>query len=204
MALQNRVTPRSQIVADPARGMFFGNRGCLHDALGNLRRDWVGRDWICCLTEFKGRRRAPMPPGRYTGLFFLDEAVALAAGHRPCAECRRVDYNRFRQAWWAAGLGDLPRAQQMDACLHAGRRVRGGEQLTHLAPFGSLPDGTFVAGPDGQSLLVAGDRLLTYHPGGYGRALPRPGTGEATVLTPAPVVAVIAAGYRPQLHPTAA
>src|SRR6478736_8868570 len=98
--LRNRVTPLGELVADPARGLVYGNRGCLHDDRGRIRRRYAGRRWIACRLEFRGRRRAAlMQPGRYTELFFLDEATALAAGHRPCAECRRPDYDRFVARW---------------------------------------------------------------------------------------------------------
>src|SRR3979490_1903159 len=111
MPLQNRVTPFSALVADPARGLVYGNRGCLHDADGHIRRRYNGKRWIACLLEFRGRHRpALQQPGRYTELFFLDEATAFAAGHRPCAECRRPDYLRFLDAWAkATGLADRAR-----------------------------------------------------------------------------------------------
>ena len=96
MTLQNRVTPLGDLVADPARGLVYGNRGCLHDAQGRIRRRFAVKRWIACRLEFRGRRRSPLQqPGRYTELFFLDEVTALAAGHRPCAECRREDYDRL-------------------------------------------------------------------------------------------------------------
>ena len=107
---QNRVTPFADLIADPGRGLYMGNRGCLHDTDGQIRRPWRGAAWICCVTRFKGRRRTLMQPGCYTELFFLDEAVALAAGHRPCAECRRADYLAFCAAWNRAGLPVAARA----------------------------------------------------------------------------------------------
>lgn len=202
MPRQNRVTPRSKIIAHPARGLMMGNRGCLHDAAGRLVRDWAVRRWIICLTDFKDRRRALMQPGRYSELFFLDEAVALAAGHRPCAECRRADYRRFCAAWAAAGLGGDLGADAMDLILHAHRRTAARAQATWTAPYGDLPDGTFVAAGDG-AFLVRGGGLYPYDPAGYLRPCPRPPSGMATVLTPAPTVRVLAAGYRPLLHPSA-
>src|SRR5499426_3922843 len=123
MPLQNRVTPAGEIVADPSRGLLMGNRGCLHGpgrALGVSR--WRSKLWICCLLDFKGVQRDPMPPGRWTALFFLDEATALAAGHRPCGYCRRADYLAFGEAFRAAhGLAERPRAPYLDAWLHAER-----------------------------------------------------------------------------------
>jgi hypothetical protein len=204
MPLRNRVTPFSDIIAHPARGLLFGNRGCLHDGAGIVRRQWGAKLWIACLTEFKGRRRPLLLPGKFTELFFLDEAVALAAGHRPCAECRRADYDRFRAAWASARLPPAPHAGDLDRILHAARRDRAGHQQRHVVPFASLPDGAFVAADDDRALLVLGDRLLPYDPAGYGPSRPRPAAGPAEVLTPAPLVAVLGAGYRPLLHPSAA
>lgn len=200
---RNRVTPFSDLIADPARGLYMGNRGCLHDADGQIRRPWRGALWICCVTKFKDRRRTLMKPGCYTELFFLDEAVALAAGHRPCAECRRADYLVFRAAWDRAGLPVAARAADMDRTLHQARLDPETRQQARLVqPVASLPDGAFIA--DGrQAYLVLGDRLLVWRPEGYGPAKPRP-QGSAEVLTPAPILAVLAAGYRPQVHPTAA
>jgi hypothetical protein len=123
MPLQNRVTPFGEIVAHPARGMVMGNRGILHDSGRRLHptRRWTHKTWICCLCEFKGRHRAVMTPGRYTELFFLDEATALAAGHRPCFECRRADANQFAAAWAHGNGGPLPSAGDMDAfCMRNG------------------------------------------------------------------------------------
>ena len=202
MALQNRVLPTGEIVAMAARGMFMGNRGILHDdrqRLGTAR--WRHKAWVCCVLSFKGRRREVMAPGRYTELFFLDEAVALAAGHRPCAECRRADHERFRAAW-AAATGALPRAPEMDATLHAARVTRARAQLRHVAPAETLPDGAFFL-LEGVAHLVSGDAARPFAPAGYGAARPRP-MGAVTVLTPWPSLAVLAAGYRPVLHPTAA
>ena len=199
---QNRVTPFSDLIADPARGLYMGNRGCLHDAAGQVRRNWRGKTWICCATKFKNRRRPLMQPGLYTELFFLDEAVALAAGHRPCAECRRAEYLAFRSAWGKAGLPAAARAADMDQALHQARvnpETRARARLN--LPLEALPDGAFIAeGP--QAFLVLGERLLPWQPKGYGAAQVRP-SGRADVLTPAPVLAVLAAGYRPHLHETA-
>lgn len=199
--LQNRVLPTGDIVADPARGMFMGNRGILHDdqqRLGTAR--WRLKGWVCCALSFKGRHRKMMQPGRYTELFFLDEAVALAAGHRPCAECSRADYTRFRDAW-AAAQGSQPTAPDMDRALHPARVTRSRAQVRHQAEARGLPDGVFVLWQD-RPHLVSGDHALPFAPDGYGSATARP-DGLVTVLTPAPTVAVLAAGYRPRLHPSA-
>jgi hypothetical protein len=173
---QNRVTPLGELIADPARGLVYGNRGCLHDAGGRIRRRYDGRRWIACKLSFRGRRRAPlMQPGRYTELFFLDEATALAAGHRPCAECRRADYDRF------AALLDGGGADAIDARLHA-ERWSGGQRRLHDAAYAELHDGAFVLA-DGAPWLVLAGSLLRWSPAGYGERRPRPG-GTARLITP--------------------
>ncbi len=192
MALQNRVLPTGEIVADPARGLFTGNRGCLHDGQKHLgKARWRGKAWIICLLAFKGWKRQVMTPGTWTELFFLDEAVALAAGHRPCALCRRAAYDAYRAAW-----GGSPRAPEMDSVLHEARR---GDRMWHAAD--SLPDGCFVRA-EGQAYLLQGAQMWPYRPLGYGSAQARI-KGQVEVLTPGPNLAVLAAGYVPVLHDTA-
>ncbi|HEX4009357.1 MAG TPA: hypothetical protein VHX62_05090 [Solirubrobacteraceae bacterium] len=206
MPLRNRVTPFGELISDPARGLVYGNRGCLHDAAGHIRRRYAVRRWIACRLEFKGRRRSPlMVPGRYTELFFLDEATAFAAGHRPCAECRREDYNRFSALWSALHPGAVG-ADAIDELLHAERfDSQGREPRLHELPFDDLPDGTFVVA-DEQAWLVLGDELLEWTPAGYvGERWPRPRGQTAVVLTPPSLVAILRAGWRgavPLLHPT--
>ncbi len=203
MTLQNRVLPTGEIVAQAERGTLMGNRGILHDAHRRLgRARWRHRNWICCELAFKDRKREVMQPGGfYTELFFLDEAVALAAGHRPCAECRRPDYTRFRAAW-ATAFGTVPAAPEIDRLLHAARVAPlNTVHLTHEADAATLPDSTFIR-HGGIACLIQGARLLPYTPGRYGPATGRP-IGTVTVLTPRPLVAVLAAGYRPRLHPSA-
>lgn len=199
MPRQNRVQPDGQIIAHPARGLFMGNRGCLHDAAGRLgRARWRHPHWITCLTAFRGRKRPLMQPGLYTELFFLDEAVAAAAGHRPCAECRRAEYAAFRKLWSALhGPAD---AGGIDRALHAAR-IEGGRQRHHQAPAAGLPEGAFVLWQDAPH-LVTPRGLHPHAPTGYGPPLPRPG-GTLTVLTPAPLVAMMAAGWCVVLHPSA-
>jgi hypothetical protein len=128
MARQNRVTPRGDLIAVPDRGMFWGNRGVLHDAGGRLVRYSRGRAWAICVLEYKGRRRTQWAPGRLTELFFLDEATGLAAGHRPCGECRYQDYQAFKRAWAAAQGNHVPDVQTIDACLHP-QRLDGGQTV---------------------------------------------------------------------------
>ena len=203
MPLRNRVTPFGAIIATPARGLLMGNRGILHDGDGRLgRARWKHRTWVCCLTEFRGRRRKLMQAGRYTELFFLDEAVALAAGHRPCFECRRTDAQAFARAWGRSVPDGMPRAGEMDRILHAERIDRTTRrQHRHPGRFGELPDGTFVAVAD-EPWLVLGDTLRRYAPTGYDRSMPRP-CGPAVVVTPRATVAALANGYVPRLHPSA-
>ena len=204
MPLQNRVTPFGEITAQRWRGALMGNRGILHDddfTLGAAR--WRHRNWVCCVTEFRGRHRLPMPPPgsptRYTALFFWDEACALAAGHRPCAECRNADWRRFKAAWKAAGLPGWT-AADIDRVLHAARVTRTRQQVIHAAEFAVLPDGVFLSLPDGDGspLLKAQGRLWRWSPEGYAEADIRP-AGLVRVLTPAPTVAVIGAGYAPDM-----
>jgi hypothetical protein len=197
---RNRVTPYGEIVAIPERGTLMGNRGVLHADDGSHRREWQVRRWIACRLEFKGRHREIRRPRRWTELFFLDEATALAAGHRPCAECRREDYRRWQAAWPHAGTG----ADAMDLVLHADR-LDGRAKRVHEARLADLPDGVIVerGGRGGRAWLVAGGALRPWSAGGYGTA-ERPAAGETvTVLTPEVTVAVIAAGYAPALHPSA-
>jgi len=208
MPRQNRVTPFSQIVATPARGSLMGNRGCLHDAQQALRRPFLGPRWIICRLDFKSRRRTVMAPGQYTELFFLDEATALAAGHRPCAECQRPRFEQFRALWAAANPrlagGPRPTAVALDAALHAERLTASGAQRVYHAPLATLPDGAFVQLPgDPAAYLVWCRALLRWSAFGYEAALPRPMAGAGRVLTPRSVVRTLAAGYRPSCHSSA-
>lgn len=202
MPRQNRVTPRGDLIAVPGRGMFWGNRGVLHDAGGRLVRYSRGRAWAICVLEYKGRRRTQWAPGRLTELFFLDEATGLAAGHRPCGECRYRDYQDFKRAWAAALGGGVPDVQTIDARLHHDRLAGPGSRRTYRAPLAEIPDGAMVE-VDGAPWLVFGGGLLAWTPGGYrDRRASGPGTA-VTVITPRATVAVLAAGYRPVLHPSA-
>jgi hypothetical protein len=206
MPLQNRVTPLSELVADPARGLVYGNRGCLHDANRRIRRRYNGKRWIACRLEFGGRHRAPLQqPGRYTELFFLDEATAFAAGHRPCALCRREDYDRLAAIWRELHPGQIG-ADAIDAQLHSERvdpETR--TQRAHEGALDDLPDGTFVL-RDGAPCLVLGSELLRWTAAGYTTRIARPAHEAAIVLTPPSLVAVLRAGRQPLvplLHPSA-
>jgi hypothetical protein len=202
---QNRVNPLGEIVAVPDRGLFMGNRGCLHDADGMIRRPWRLGRWIVCLLKFKGRKRAVMTPGHYTELFFLDEATALAAGHRPCAECRRERFDAFRRALTGGQDGAPRTAVEIDRQLHAQRVTPDRSKRTHHANLDELPDGVFVLLSDGGRTphLVLGDSLLTWAAGGYADRVDRPGRGAVEVLTPELTVRAIRGGYVPELHPSA-
>jgi hypothetical protein len=203
MPRQNRVTPHGALIAVPDRGMFWGNRGVLHDQQGRLVRYSRGRAWALCVLEYKGRRRQQWAPGRLTELFFLDEATGLAAGHRPCGECRYRDYQAFKRAWAAAHGEGLPGVQAIDARLHADRLAAPGVRRSYPAPLAELPEGTMVD-LEGAPFLVYRGRLLAWTPGGYLDRQPPEPAAEVTVITPRATVAVLAAGYRPVVHPTAA
>jgi len=198
--LQNRVTPFGDIVAIPERGTLLGNRGILHDDQKRIVRTAQVRRWLTCVLEFKGIRRTIMKPHRYTELFFLDEVTALAAGHRPCCECRRQAYQAF-QSYWRDAVSAQARADEMDRGLQTDRRVRGGGKGTFQAPCEDLPTGTFVE-QGAAAWLLRGDQLLRWTPGGYAEHRIRP-NGLVTVLTPRSTVAVLRAGYVPSVHPSA-
>lgn len=205
---QNRVTPFGSIIATPARGLLMGNRGCLHDAEGRIRRAFVTQRWIICRLDFKNVRRPLMTPGRWTELFFLDEATALAAGHRPCAYCQRARFNCFRTLWAAANPAlagsPTPAAPVIDAVLHGERITVAGQKVTYAGRFGELPTGVFVVlEPVGQPYLVWGSALLPWQPAGYGAPIARVSDAIVQVLTPQSVVRTLARGYSPLLHPSA-
>jgi len=201
MPHRNRVTPLGEIVAVPERGTLMGNRGVLHDDDGTLRRDWQVRRWIACRLEFRGRHRELLQPRRWTELFFLDEATALAAGHRPCAECRNADFRRWQRCWAAAHPEAAMSAGAIDRLLHQDR-VEHRAKRTFRAPRGELPTGTMVE-LDGAPWLVTGAALRHWTPGGYTDSRAVAPHDALTVLTPASAVATISAGYDPELHPTA-
>lgn len=206
MPLRNRVTPMGELIATPARGLVYGNRGCLHDASGEIRRRYSGKRWVSCRLQFRGWRRAPLlQPGRFTELFFLDEATAFAAGHRPCALCRRADYDRLTAVWGELHPGQVG-ADAIDAQLHRERVTPGtGQRLLHEAPCDELPDGVFVV-RDGAPTLVLGGELLGWTPAGYLVRMRRPARERATVITPPSLVSLLGTGWTPLvplLHPSA-
>jgi hypothetical protein len=203
MSLQNRVTPFGDLVVTPARGLFMGNRGGrFHtDAKTLTARRWASRQWICCVLEFNNRHRDVW--GRfYTELFFVDEPTALAAGHRPCFECRRKDAVNFAQRWKEAHrLRTRPNAAAMDEVLHA-ERLRGRAKRLHRRAIEALPDGACIALEEG-AFAVRGDALLHWTPQGYDARKERPRGVAVDVLTPPAIVKVLSAGYEPHWHPSA-
>ena len=202
MTATNRVTPFGEIAAIDQRGLFMGNRGSIHRDRA-IVRPWQVRRWITCELEHKGWVAPKWEPGRWTPLFFWDEAVALAAGHRPCALCRHAAFVRWMDAWQAA-TGDRPRVDPMDRQLHADRVTDTREQRHHKRRWPDLPEGAFVRVADGAALVLA-DRLVPWRPrpDGYGEPADRPTAGMADVLTPRSTVAVLQHGYVPVLHHTA-
>ncbi len=207
MPMQNRVTPLGELIADPARGLVYGNRGCLHDHRRHVRRRYNGKRWIACRLKFRGWHRAPlMQPGRFTELFFLDEATAFAAGHRPCALCRREDYRRFTQIWREIHPGPAG-ADAIDVRLHRERvdpETR--RQRHHRADLDELPDGAFVLLDDAPWLVLDGF-LLRWTPAGYVTRTSRKGRECSALITPPSLVAVLRTGWEPLvplLHPSGA
>jgi hypothetical protein len=201
MAEQNRVTPLGEIVAIPLRGAWTGNRGRIH-AGKTIVRSHAGDLWITCALQFRGRWNQQWQVHHYTFLYFHDEAVSFAAGHRPCAECRRDSYNAYRAAW-AAGLGvDPPSATEMNRQLHSERLVRGTHRRRfHPMSWPELPDGTFVL-LGGAPFLVLGGEIVEWHTVGYGAHRPRPSAGRVEVITPPSTVAALRAGYPVQIDPS--
>lgn len=200
MPRRNRVQPDGEIIAHPARGLFMGNRGILHDDTGALTQArWRHRAWVCCATAFKNRQRKLLQPGHYTELFFLDEATAFAAGHRPCAECRRADYTAFRAAFPVSGP-----VKEVDAVLHDARAVPRRAQLRqHSAEMSDLPDGAMIRAEDGRFLTLWQGAAWPYAPDGYGAPRKRP-EGRVTLLTAPPFLEAFRNGYAPRLHPSLA
>jgi len=200
---RNRVTPMGEIVAIPLRGAWTGNRGILHSGR-EVVRFHASDLWITCALEFRGRYHPDQwLPHHYTFLYFHDEAVSLAAGHRPCAECRHADYRAYQRAW-AQGLGVRPpSAKEMNRQLHGERIVRGTHRRrTHEMPWDSLPDGTFVA-VDGVAAVIIGDQLTRWTHDVYGARYARPVRGTARVVTPPSTVAALRAGYPVQVDGSA-
>jgi hypothetical protein len=187
----------------------MGNRGILHDAEGSIKRAWQVKRWLVCVLEFRGRKRKVMAPNRYTELFFLDEATALAAGHRPCAECRHRRFLAFCNAWKLAYPMDRglqrPTADEIDSRLHGERVASDRSRRFFTEALDGLPDGVFVTagGPEEPAYLVWGDNLLAWSPAGYQLRRPREKDERVMVLTPKSTVQAIRAGYVPEVHVSA-
>jgi hypothetical protein len=199
--LQNRLTPFGDIIAIPQRGLFTGNRGIIHDPRTKtlLTKRWTTKAWLICVLDYRGRRREVMGGRSWTELFFLDEAVALAAGHRPCFFCRRRDAELFRAAWTRASGGQAPLAPEIDSVLHAERLDRRAKRLHAIpVPVGALPDGVVIAAA-GEAYTLARGRAFRWTVEGYEAApkMPQPDG----LLTPPSTMRAMLAGYRPVLHP---
>jgi len=203
MLLQNRVTPTGDIIATAHRGLFTGNRGIIHDPATKtlLKKRWSSPAWITCVCEFRGWWRPVMGGRSWTELFFLDEATAFAAGHRPCFFCRRDDANRFRAAWEEGNGVSGVRAREIDAVLHRERLDRGRKRLHPLPmPVMELPDGAMVQEGE-ESFLILEGRALQWSMAGYRRTV---GATEGGMLLTAPsTLRALNAGYQPVLHPSA-
>jgi hypothetical protein len=208
MPHRNRVDPFGTLIETPARGVWYGNRGCLHDRHGRITNRKPPTDiWIICLLEFKNRKRKLLQPGRFTELFFLDEATGLAAGHRPCGECRLADLRRFGAMWpgkWPRGYA---LAREMDITMRAERLDRGGKGRPCALDMRRPPvDGLmFVLEREGPrvAVLAARGALWRWTPSGYEGPLPWAGRERAALLTPPSTAAAIENGYAPQIHPSA-
>jgi hypothetical protein len=203
LPLQNRVTPRGEIISTPQRGLFTGNRGIIHDPATRtlLKRRWSSKAWLVCVCEFRGRRRDVMGTQSWTELFFLDEATAFAAGHRPCFYCRRDDANRFRAAWEAGNGVAHASAPDIDEVLHR-ERLDGKAKRLHALPMPveKLSDGAMVQAA-GESYLIARGRALLWSFDGYRE--PKNPIRDAALLTPPSTLRALGAGYPLVLHPSA-
>jgi len=200
--LQNRVDPFGNIVRTSARGLWMGNRGLLHDDQQNLVRPFRLKAWLICVLEFKGRQRKVMSPRLYTELFFMDEATAFAAGHRPCSECRRADFNKFKSLWLKSnpeyGFAERVHIAEIDNILHSERMDEKGAKVTYTEAIENIPDGTFIAF-NAKPFMIANGLMFAWTPYGYEQGMALPETESVTVLTPRSVVNTFRAGYLPQM-----
>ncbi|HET6256169.1 MAG TPA: hypothetical protein VFE32_18980 [Puia sp.] len=200
--LQNRVDPKGDLIKTTARGAWMGNRGVIHDERQHIVRPFKLKAWLICLLDFKDRRRQVMTPDRYTELFFLDEATAFAAGHRPCAECRRKAFNRFKQFWLEAnpeyGFNERTPIWKIDEVLHKERINRSGKKITFTESAGRLPSGSFIL-HNNEPYLFADRLFFRWTPGGYDDGISLTGADSVEVLTPRSVVYTFRAGYKPQM-----
>jgi hypothetical protein len=200
--LQNRVDPYGQLIKTAARGYWMGNRGIIHDDHQTVLRPFKLKAWITCKLEFKARKRKVMSPSRYTELFFLDEVTAFAAGHRPCFECRRTDFNRFKSFWLKGNpkyhFNEKTPISEIDEIIHKERIDRHKSKVSYQASLDDLPNGTFVS-IDDHAYLVLHRLLFLWSPFGYEKEIAMPETGKLTILTPRSIVNTFRAGYLPQM-----
>jgi hypothetical protein len=200
--LQNRVDPWGNLIRTPARGAWMGNRGLIHDDRQHIVRSFKLKAWLICLLEFKGRKRPVMAPRQYTELFFLDEATAFSAGYRPCFECRRQDFEKFKSCWIRGnpryGFDEKTYIREIDEIIHQERMGPAGEKISFESNIRDLPDGVFIIYDD-NPFVLAGSFIFPWSPSGYGERVARPGSGTIKVLTPRSVVGAFRAGYQPQI-----
>lgn len=205
--LQNRVDPFGQLIRTSARGAWMGNRGLIHNEHQQIIRPFRLKAWITCLLEFKDRHRQVMTPNLYTELFFLDEATAFSAGHRPCAECRRADFNRFKAAWVAGNPSYMYNIKtpigEVDEIMHRERMNPNGSKSTYRETLGDLPEGSFISYNGKPYLISYSKRVIEWTPFGYTDFIKIPLTTEVDVLTPKSLVNSFRCGYLPQIHESA-
>jgi hypothetical protein len=201
MSLQNRVTPNGDIITTAARGTWLGNRGVIHNAQKQIIKPFNLKAWITCALKFRGRHREVMMPDRWTELFFLDEATAFSAGHRPCFQCRYKDHQRFKIAWLKGnlqyGFNEKTPVNEIDTILHT-ERINKGEKVTYNDDPANLPDGTFIL-IDEQPYIISGNLTYQWTPFGYEKGIAIPTTQNVKVLTPRSIVNMFKAGYSPQI-----
>ncbi|HMH21223.1 MAG TPA: hypothetical protein VK563_05585 [Puia sp.] len=200
--LQNRVDPVGDIIKTKERGLWMGNRGIVSNDRQEVTRAFGLMAWITCRLEYKGKRLPLMEPNHNTQLFFMDEATSFSAGHRPCAFCRREDFNRFKEYWLkgnpGSGFDKKTSIREIDAVLQKERIGADRSKVTHDERPDQLPDGAFVLFNDEPCLLYGG-QLYRWSPSGYGMPVALPGTGMLPVLTPRSVINAFKAGYKPQM-----
>jgi hypothetical protein len=200
MPLQNRVTPFGEIIAIDQRGLFTGNRGIIHDPTTRtlLTKRWATRTWLVCSCDYNGVRRRVMGGRSWTELFFLDEATALAAGHRPCFLCRHDAAEKFRAAWCRGNGGHRPKASEMDNILHQ-ERLEAGRKRLHPSSLEQLPTGAMFVAQE-RAFLAVESAPFEWTSSGY-RSIQCP-PGPILALTPPSTMRALQAGYRPILHPS--
>lgn len=209
MQRRNRVDPFGNLIATPARGTLMGNRGCLHDDNGRLIKVWARLPWVTCVLDYKGRHRQIMAPGKYTELFFLDEATALSAGHRPCGTCQKARYEEFKRLWLATNATGRHTAANsiadIDAFIHAERYASAGEKAVWKAAIGELPEGVvYLRSSDpNQPWLKWQGAMQQWSPEGYSHAEPLDDKEPVRVITPKSIVRTLTAGFKPRVHPSA-